>query len=242
MTNTEERPSIGEKYTSATNSSNLRVTERRGDADMLAAAAWLEDVLGALLFRLRSEFESARGGIDNAERYAETLHGAYSDLLKEARAARLHRKMAVADKLQAQADELKNQMKAVIVTERALALSRLKTLPEVKRALFRFADQQATRQRFMEPSRSIALLVGQVIDVYLSPNCPVCSGRGFTGGAHKGDKQQICRPCHGTGHRKDAIGKSPGQTMFGRYLLAEMDRMLASAAAGMRRSLQAHTS
>ena len=132
-------------------------------------------------------------------------------------------------------------MKAVIVTERALALSRLKTLPETKRALFRFADQQATRQRFMEPSKSVALIVGQVLDVYLNPHCSVCSGRGFNGGAHRGDKQQVCRPCRGTGHRKDAVGKSPGQALFARYLLSEMDRMLATAAAGMKRSLQAHT-
>lgn len=54
---------IGERYSSATDSSNLRVSaDSRGDADLLIAAGWA-DSLGSLLMRLHAEFDMVRAGI-----------------------------------------------------------------------------------------------------------------------------------------------------------------------------------
>lgn len=55
----EDRPTVAERYSKATESSNLKVTsERRGDADMLIAAGWAGESLGASLARLRAEFDA----------------------------------------------------------------------------------------------------------------------------------------------------------------------------------------
>lgn len=59
MLNTEAR-TVEEAYTSATNSSDLRVeADRRGDADVLIAAGWSMSRIGAALLRLHSEYDSA---------------------------------------------------------------------------------------------------------------------------------------------------------------------------------------
>ena len=61
MTHTPTRddaPTIGERYSRASESSDLRVKpEARCDADYLIAAGWCGDGLGAILYRLRSEFD-----------------------------------------------------------------------------------------------------------------------------------------------------------------------------------------
>jgi hypothetical protein len=57
-------PTVAERYTRAISSSHLRAEDGRCDLDYLIAAGWLEDGLGALLYRLRSEYDTARAVID----------------------------------------------------------------------------------------------------------------------------------------------------------------------------------
>ena len=60
-------PTIGERYSSAMESSDLRVrAERRGDVDSLIAAGWTGEGLGTMLYRLLVEFDSVRGQIGPA--------------------------------------------------------------------------------------------------------------------------------------------------------------------------------
>jgi hypothetical protein len=59
-TATDERPTTGERYSTATESSDLKVREGRCDVDYLIAAGWSGDELGASLYRLRGEFDSAK--------------------------------------------------------------------------------------------------------------------------------------------------------------------------------------
>ncbi len=60
MSQPEDRPTIDERYTSATHASSLVVTaERGGAADMLIAAGWSPSRLGASLLRLVSEWDGA---------------------------------------------------------------------------------------------------------------------------------------------------------------------------------------
>jgi hypothetical protein len=64
MSTIEDRPSTGERYSSAMESSNLKTdADRRGDVDMMIAAGWVPDTLGAMLYRLAVEFDQVRGNL-----------------------------------------------------------------------------------------------------------------------------------------------------------------------------------
>jgi hypothetical protein len=191
----EERPTITERYSSAVESSNLRPTaDRRGDADYLIAAGWLDDSLGVLMLRLRVEFDAVRHDL------------------------RLRKGAAPID--------------------RFLILQKLKTLDGAKAALARFSVQQATKRKFMQPDDVVLKLAGRVLDVHLDPLCHHCDGRGSNGGAHRGEKKEICRPCKGTGHRKDSVGRDADERRFAAFLLAELDRVCHAAGVAMARSLR----
>lgn len=59
MTLPEDRPSVGERYGRAMQSSHLQVTaDKPGDVDVLIAAGWTADNLGCHLYRLRMQFDS----------------------------------------------------------------------------------------------------------------------------------------------------------------------------------------
>ena len=61
MTTTDEtKPNIEERYSSAINTSNLRVeADKGGSADLLIAVGWSASRLGAALMRLHTEYDSA---------------------------------------------------------------------------------------------------------------------------------------------------------------------------------------
>lgn len=59
----DEAPTIGERYSRATESSDLRAKEGRCDVDYMIAAGWVGDRLGTMLYRLRSEFDQVRAEI-----------------------------------------------------------------------------------------------------------------------------------------------------------------------------------
>lgn len=63
MNDTTDRPTIGERYSTATESSNLKLKEASCDADVLIAAGWAHEEIGAMLVRLQSEFDSAKAEI-----------------------------------------------------------------------------------------------------------------------------------------------------------------------------------
>lgn len=67
MTIDEERPSLAERYASATKSSHLKQQPGRCDADYLHAAGMIVgagvDPLGLLLWRLRQEFDTVRAEV-----------------------------------------------------------------------------------------------------------------------------------------------------------------------------------
>ncbi len=63
MTHDETRPTIGERYSTACVSSDLRLREVRSDVDYLIAAGLSSSEFGATLFRLRSEFDTVKAQI-----------------------------------------------------------------------------------------------------------------------------------------------------------------------------------
>lgn len=239
---TDEKPTISERYSSATESSNLKVNgpDKRDSADIIIAAGWLADSLGALLLRLRREFETASGDLGRARKYCDAQLDMAAELRRQFR-----KELDVngfgpgrADLLLRQAAAIEKTMAGVVTTERALALGRLKSLRETKEILGKFALQQATKNRFMVPDKVVLILVGRVLDVHMDPLCHHCGGRGFNGGTSRSDKTILCRHCSGTGHRKDHIGQNAREHWFARLLLTQMDRVLERASGGMASALQ----
>lgn len=224
MMDIEDRVTIGERYAQATESSNLRAGEKMGDPYYLIAAAQLEETLGALLFRLSTEYDAVRGEHQLAD-------AAYRQ-----RTARADEEASSVKVGPTRERELRDIAAAAAMTERALILSRLKTLRETKEALGSFASLLATRRKYMRPDAAVMLTAGQALQVFLDPLCSHCAGRGFNGGSHRGEPRIRCRPCRETGHRKASIGKDELSRQFGAALLVEMERMLATAAGGIART------
>lgn len=256
----DRRPTIGERYSAATESSNLRVEgDRRGDVDLLLASGYIGkiDPLGAALYRLAVEFDSARGELDATRKWA-------SDQQAEARALRalachLNAVAEVgpeadmglqcyltldrarrAGQCEADAGILERTASASVRTELALALVRMKSLREARELLGELAYMEATRQRFMEPDHVVAVLAGRVLEHWLDPNCDKCDGRGFVGGSHRGELQALCRPCRGSGARRDLLGQTAEQQRFCAHLRAGMDRRLADVDDAMLNWLRAY--
>lgn len=129
---------------------------------------------------------------------------------------------------------------AINQTERLLILAQLKTLRETKTQLGAFAVIRATKGKFETLNNSaVAAITGRVLDVALDPNCHHCDGRGFSGGTHRGERQTMCRPCRGSGDRRDWVGKTDEEQRFAKHLLMEMDRALAGLSSEVRRNRHA---
>lgn len=90
------------------------------------------------------------------------------------------------------------------------------------RHAIRMARRHASRTRMSKPE----LMPGvaeSALDYWLDNLCPDCRGRGQHGGA--GTKPDVCRTCHGSGHKTmPALAN-----VFALTLLAEMDRKVARA-------------
>ncbi len=140
MSNVEDLPpTIGERYSSACESTNLKLSERRGDVDMIIAAALLPDGLACTLYRLQVEFDSLRDPLDEARRWAAKQHEMAAELRKQAsrellgRAAEVmsaHDAFASAKRegeLRKEAEQLSAAAVASIRTEFVIALDRLGT-------------------------------------------------------------------------------------------------------------------
>ena len=227
MSDIENKVTIGERYTRSTESSDLSVTDRRGDADLLIAAGWLDDSLGALLFRLRTEYDCAHG----------------DRVLAALEQRRLERLAQVEEKAKEEGSEeraaqYRKEASATMLTAHALILVHLKSLRETVQALGRWSEIKATQHRFTGDGTDLRKLAGQVLDVWLDPLCRRCHGVRFTGGSHRGEPRIPCRLCRETGRREDSFGRNDSERYFGLVLLREMERLLAVAASGIRRGLQ----
>ena len=169
MLNDEAR-TVEESYTSATNSSDLRVeADRRGDADVLIAAGWSMSRIGSALLRLHSEFDAvAHPRLATPAQF--TSAGADHDARSAgARAAHAHN-----------------------VHETALMLGRLKAMPCVREQL----TIQALKWNIADGQEVAAKLV----QWWLSQVCPACNGTKYEQVAGTGRlSAKACKSCRGSG-------------------------------------------
>ena len=68
MSTIEDRPTTGERYSSAVESSNLRLGERRGDADYIIAAGLVPNGMASAMYRWQVEYDSGRAEHQAAEK------------------------------------------------------------------------------------------------------------------------------------------------------------------------------
>lgn len=250
MTSIEERPTIGERYSSATESSNLKVSsERRGDVDMMIAAGWVPDTLGALLYRLRVEFDACdlrtirMLSQDPPPERITALAVPVDGESKEAAASRTADYQAkLRAWVTAEGKRVKDDFESRRVVAKALAMVHMKSLPAAVTSLGQHACIMATRTRFMQPDAEVHKLVGRVIDAFLDPLCHQCEGRGFNGGGrHEQSGPRLrCRACRESGKRLGGIGRSDAEVTFVRSLLADMEERMTSVEAMMGRFLRSN--
>lgn len=216
-------PTMGERYSLATDSSDLTLRARRGDVDLIIAAGLLTNPLGAAMHRLLVEYDAVR---------AEHLAAANRLASSEAMAAR-----QTGDDAELRAAAIMAAAQATALTSHLLILAQLSSLHAAKGMFCAWAIQQATKSRFMRPNAEVAIISGQVLDVYLRPQCPDCAGRGFNGGEHRGATTTKCRTCKGTKTRLVHIGRDDQQRWFAARLLVKTDELMATMQRDLRRAL-----
>lgn len=224
-----DSPTVGERYSSATESSNLRLRlDRRGDVDALIAAGWVREDLGTALHRLRSEFDGIKAEQERIDplrtERLTALESAWLRLLNDGPppGAFLY-----------EYELRRREIDASRVTSLLLCRSELKSLGEavwrVGASAWRLADRMRLRN-----SIDVERLASRALDVFLDPTCRGCDGRGFNGGAHRGEKAILCKPCRGSGNRRDEIGKNDTERNFALNLLMQLGSELAEVDRRMR--------
>lgn len=214
MTEAQNPPAtVEERYTTAANTSNLTVKADKGGAgDLLIAAGWSPNRIGAALIRLHGEW-------DGAEKPRPLARGAL-----EALAVSIAREQGtvVAD---AHRKAAKAQAAEWLEHENRILLGKLKTLAYAQTQINRWALE-----------REIPEYPGQVAAAilwWLAPICPACHGRRWEpiAGTPKLSNRQ-CQTCNGNGQRSIPNG------ITGRQIVAFFDDCVNVAHASMRAKLR----
>ena len=242
MTDDNRKPSTEELYAVA-------ISNGTGHLDMILAAGLQRHILGAQLLRLRVEYDQVRAGLERAGQIAPSAQQAVSAMRRDidrlkARAATLGAsrdadQRAEANELLRKAADKAAELEAVdrrtpaeVQSARAFVLLGLSTLAEAKREIGALALRMGTKRNM--PTEVTMRLAGRVLDVWLDETCHRCDGTGLLGSRYQGDTVRQCTTCKGTGHRRDILGDSLQQTRFAGDLLAEIQRQVAAAAAGIK--------
>lgn len=231
MTKTHDdnpRPTIEERYTSATHASNLRVqAERTGSADMLIAMGWSPSRLGAALIRLHSEWDGAQTPVKPTK--------AAIDLIAHSM-DRIQDGMRKVD-----GEMVKNMVLDMAGAQRTahdwymhelkILFQRLKTMPDVRQQLTLWARQH----QIDNASHRVAETLGW----WLDHTCPACQGRGkelIAGTPHKSHKN--CKVCKGSGETR--IPHRPGSDWYiaeSKMLLKHIDVCVKTAQTSLKQTL-----
>jgi hypothetical protein len=208
----DEKRGVEEAYTSAGNSSDLRVeAEVRTDADIIIAAGWSESRVGIALLRLHSEWDKAEKPRKPSVEAIKTLAATMPKNLKEAE------RLAMA----------RRQAQDWYMDEMAKLVNKLKSLPEVRRQLTAYVPKWGIQEA--------AVKVPAVIAYWLDQTCHHCSGLKFLkieGAPSLSTK--ACRPCSGSGIAPVPHGQE------GRRVANYMDDCLQKGRDSIRRNLSQH--
>lgn len=213
----DQKPTVEERYTSATHASNLRVqAERSGHADVLIAMGWSPSRLGAALMRLHSEW-------DACEKPRKPTRSAV-DLI----AASLPR---VEGSNALDMDSAHKTAHDWYLHELKILFGKLKTMPEVR--------QQLTLWARMQRIENADHRVAEILAWWLDHTCPACEGRkkekipGTPSLSHKD-----CKVCKGTGESRMPHKQCVDSYVFeSRKMLGHIDVCVKTAQTSVRKRL-----
>lgn len=217
----DTKPTVQERYSNATHTSNLRVeAERSGAADTLIAMGWSPSRLGAALMRVHSEW-------DGAEK-PKRMNATAVDLLA-ASLPRLGEDKNVVDIVGA-----RQQAQDWYMHELKILFGKLKTMPEVRHQL----ELWAHKQSIQNPNHHAADVLGW----WLDHRCQACEGRG---------KEKIpntpslsmrdCRVCRGSGETRIPHKQGfPRYELDSRRMLKHIDVCVKTAQTNLKQRLQGY--
>ena len=227
------RVTLAERYGIATTTSNLRVGEKRGDADLILAAGLQPNHLGVQLLRLQGEYDGVKAELAHADESAHRLE-AQAKLMQRADS---DRKVGFCV-WPRESVEIRRRSEGEIITARYLILQQMGTLRQTKMAVWSFAMVLADKQRFRQRGDVVQRLSAKALDIFLDPTCGACEGTGVVGSGYLGETMRVCDRCGGSAHRRDQIGSDARARWFGFLLLGDLQKEAESAARAMGRLLR----
>lgn len=225
-----QKPTIEELYAVA-------ISSGTGFDRLVLAAGLQREIVGAMLLRLRVEYDQVRKDLERAGEIAPRRIEEARELRQRAQRLQKHEHWAAAEALIIEAEKIQARTPHEVQSARAFILLDLTTLAEAKQQLGALAVRMAAK-----PSRALApeaalRLAGRVLDVWLDEVCHKCDGTGRLGNRFAGDRERECPACKGSRHRREILGESRAQTEFARDLYAEVQRQVAAAASGIKAAL-----
>lgn len=191
----EEKRGIEEAYTSAGNSSDLRVeADLRGDADLIIAAGWSPSRVGMALLRLHSEW-------DMAAKPRKPTPASVNALALSLRISRPPAYVIHPDRMESHLDRM-NPVKCLELARRQAAEWHAR---ETLNLIGKLGSLRAVRKQLVEyvPKWGIqeaAVKVPAIIAYWLEQTCRTCHGLKFLQVANTPAlSAKACRACHGTG-------------------------------------------
>jgi hypothetical protein len=227
------RPTIDERYTSASNTDDLTMdvqVQATQPADVLIAAGWSRSRLGAALQRLHSEWDGAEKPRKPTQLQIDALAAVWPRakipssefplVLSEREMSR--RRVAEEKGIPAKAAR---QAHDWWVHELGLLFQKLKTLPEVRERLERWARQQGIEDEKAK--------VAQVLSFWLDHTCRTCGGARWEviPGTNR-QSNRLCQACKGSGEMQLPHG------LDGRRIEREINTSVRASADSMAAKLR----
>lgn len=226
----DRKPNIEELYAVA-------ISSGTGFERLVLAAGLQREIVGAMLLRLRAEYDQVRGDL---ERTGQIAPRRVEEQLKlRQRAANLKRigENDAAAELLTRAAAIEQRTPGEVKSARAFILLGLSTRDAALAALHTLAVRWAANPKREIDNATAIRLAQRVLDVWLDETCHACDGTGVIGNRYAGDHERQCPTCKGTGHRRDITGANQRERQFAAELFAEVQRQVAAAAAGIKAAI-----
>ncbi|MEJ7685641.1 MAG: hypothetical protein WKG52_00830 [Variovorax sp.] len=218
--NDTNRPTVEERYSSAINTSNMKVVlDRPNVADVIIAAGWSRAKFGTALMRLQSEWDGSEKPRSLAPAAVKVLANVFTrEGVRDGKVVFKDAKSVV--HLLPPAEAAKRQAHEWHMHELGVLFQKLKTLSEVRALMAEYA----WLRNFQDPHTKAAA----VISWWLHHTCTVCGGGKWEviPGTNR-HSNRACSSCKGSGDAQIPY------EWEGRRMLSEIEKSLNQARCSM---------